>query len=250
MSANSVKALGWSVLLHLLVIAVLWYTQQPVPAPVGQPTAMKAFIYQPLPRPAKPPLVNSPEVLPEAAPEPVPQPVVASSKQTAPEPEPASKLKTPPEMSAEPPSVAPQTTANTTDPSDNISQTTDATHTTKPIQETGATMSLTERSLAIANRRHADVSSAALAASQLRPALRDLPATTGKVQLAPEHAAANVLMQLSDGSFIEKVGDYCYKAKPGADLRADISSMKPVRCGEDKNAAMYERIMSKVGQDR
>jgi hypothetical protein len=111
-------------------------------------------------------------------------------------------------------------------------------------------MSLAERSLAIATKRTTDISSAALQASQQRPELRDRPATTSKVQLTPEHAADNVLMVLSDGSFIEKVGDYCYHAKPGADLRSDIFSMKPVPCGKDKNAAMYERIMSKVGQDR
>jgi hypothetical protein len=250
MSANSVKALGWSALLHLLVIMVLWYTQQSVPAPVAQPKAIQAFVYQPIPRPAKPPIENSPQVLPEATPktepEPDPQSIVESPKQTAP----ASKLKTPPEVSAEAPSAAPQTTANTTAPADNISQTTDATHTTTPIQQTGVTMSLAERSLAIANRRHADVSSAALAASQQRPDLRDRPATTAKAQLKPEHAADNVLMVLKDGSFIEKIGDYCYHANQGANLRADISSMKPVPCGKDKNAAMYDRIMSKVGQDR
>jgi len=250
MSANSVKALGWSALLHLLVIAVLWHTKQPVPAPVAQSKAIQAFVYQPIPRPAKSPRLNPPKVLPDAAPktapETVPQSIVESPKQTAP----ASNLKTPPEASAEAPSATPQQAAHTTAPADNISQTNDATHTTTPIQDTGATMSLAERSLAIANRRHADVSRAALAASQQRPELRDRPATTGKAQLKPEHAADNVLMVLKDGSFIEKIGDYCYHANDGANLRADISSMKPVPCGKDKNAAMYDRIMSKIGQDR
>lgn len=111
-------------------------------------------------------------------------------------------------------------------------------------------MSLAERSQAYANRRHTDISSADLAASQQKPELRDRPATTAKAQLVPEYAADNVLMVLSDGSFIEKIGDYCYHANQGANLRADISSMKPVPCGKDKNAAMYDRIMGKIGHDR
>ena len=244
MSAHSIKAFSWSALLHLVVIAVLWYTQQPVSAPVAQPKAIQAFVYQPIPRPAKPPILNSAEVLPEA---------LATPQKTAPRP--ASKVKTQPKVIAEPPRAARQKTEHTAAPSeeapsDDSHLTTDATHTTKPIQATGTPLSLAERSLAIANRRHTDVSSAALAASQQRPERRDRPATTAKVQLKPEHAADNVLMVLSDGSFIEKIGDYCYHANYGANLRADISSMKPVPCGKDKNAAMYERIMSKVGQDR
>ena len=39
-------------------------------------------------------------------------------------------------------------------------------------------------------------------------------------------------------------------ANAGADLRADIFSMKPVSCGENKNDAMFERIMSEVGGGR
>lgn len=243
MSAHSIKAFSWSALLHLVVIAVLWYTQQPVSAPVAQPKAIQAFVYQPIPRPAKPPLLNSPDVLPEA---------LVTPQKTAPRP--ASKVKTQPKVSAEPPRATPQKTEHTAPseeaPSDDSHLTADATHTTKPIQDTGTPLSLAERSLAIANRRHTDVSSEALAASQQRPELRNRPATTAKVQLKPEHVADNVLMVLKDGSFIEKIGDYCYHANDGANLRADISSMKPVPCGKDKNAAMYERIMGKIGQDR
>lgn len=275
-----VKALGWSALLHLVVIAVLWYTQQPLPvAELAKPETIEAFVYQPIPRPAKPLLIDPPEKALTAAQKTAPDPVspstmaqssvtqsalatsiiepsivepptVANPQPTAPQP--ASKVQTQPEVSAEPPRSATQKTAHATAtsdaPSDDIH--TDATHATKPIQVTGSPMSLAERSLAIATRHQAEVSSAALTASQQRPDLRDRPATTHKTQIKPAHAAANVLMQLSDGSFIEKVGDYCYLAKPGADLRADISSMKPFPCGEDKNAAMYERIMSKVGQNR
>lgn len=64
------------------------------------------------------------------------------------------------------------------------------------------------------------------------------------------YAAANVLEVMRDGSFIEKIGDYCYQAKDGADLRRDIASMKPVSCGDDADAALYQSIMDKVGSNR
>lgn len=64
----------------------------------------------------------------------------------------------------------------------------------------------------------------------------------------PADAADNVLEVMADGSFIEKVGDYCYQAKDGADLRRDIASMKPVPCGEDANDALYNSIMNKIGK--
>jgi type IV secretory pathway VirB10-like protein len=250
---NLVKALGWSALLHLLVIAALWYTQQPVPAmPIAQPRAIEAFVYQPI-RP-KPPADNleavalAEPVMPDttSAPKPAPRPTRKSVR---------SAVKAEPEVVPEKQVSAPRTVDNPVDyPANKVianhSPTTEATHVTNPTQEPHAAMSLAERSLYIAARRNNDISSAALQASQLRPELRDRPATTSKAQLKPEHAADNVLMVLSDGSFIEKVADYCYHANQGANLRADISSMKPVPCGKDKNAAMYERIMSKVGQDR
>lgn len=66
----------------------------------------------------------------------------------------------------------------------------------------------------------------------------------------PSYAADNVLEVLNDGSFIEKIGDYCYQAKDGADLRRDISSMKPVSCGDDANEVLYHSIMDKVGKNR
>lgn len=64
----------------------------------------------------------------------------------------------------------------------------------------------------------------------------------------PAYAADNVLEVMADGSFIEKVGDYCYQAKDGADLRRDIASMKPVPCGKDANEALYNSIMNKIGK--
>ncbi|RVU40274.1 hypothetical protein EOE67_06675 [Rheinheimera riviphila] len=236
---NLAKALGWSALLHLLVIAVLWYTHRPAKV-VAQPRAIEAFVYQAI-RP-KPPAVTPKEVAPvKPALKPIPKPTPTAVK-AKPVVEPAKPITA--QRTADQPADVPANKAI-----DNNSTPTEATHVTNPAQEPHA-MSLAERSLAIATRRHNDISNEALAASQQRPHLRDRPATTSKVQLKPEHAAANVLMQLSDGSFVEKVGDYCYQAKPGADLRADIFSMKPVPCGEDKNAALYNRIMRKVGQDR
>ena len=245
------KALGWSALLHLLVIAALWYTQQPVPAiPNAQPKAIAAFVYQPI-RP-KPPAVPNEPVAPAKQTIPVPKPAPTVVK-AEPEVVPEKRVSTQPKVDkpADDPAnnSADFSVSKATDAIDNRSPTTAATHVTNPIQEPDAAMSLAERSLAIATRRHHDISSEALAASQQRPELRNRP-TTSKVQLKPDHAAANVLMQLSDGSFIEKVGDYCYQAKPGADLRADIFSMKPVPCGDDKNAALYDQIMRKIGQDR
>jgi len=245
MSDNLAKALAWSALLHLLVIAVLWYTQQPVPMPT-QHKAIEAFVYQPIISKVKPPTINPAEVAPA-------QPQAAELK-PAEKPIATVAAKAKPQVKPEKPISAPHPTnkafEKTTDKPLHHSQTTDATHVTNPTQGSDTALSLAERSLAIATRRNHDISSAALAASQQRPELRDRPATTSKVQVTPEHAAANVLMVLNDGSFIEKVGDHCYQAKPGADLRSDIFSMKPVPCGEDKNAALYDRIMSKVGQDR
>ncbi len=234
---NLVKALGWSALLHLLVIVVLWYTQQPIPMP-AQPKAIKAFVYQPISPKVKPPTISTAETVSAPKLKPAGKPVATVA------------VKTKRQVKSEKPISTPRSTNQTTDRPLNPSLTTDATHVTNPTQGSDGALSLAERSLAIATRRNHDISSAALAAIQQRPELRAPPVTTSKVQVTPEHAADNVLMVLSDGSFIEKVGDHCYQAKPGADLRSDIFSMKPVPCGEDKDAALYERIMSKVGQDR
>ena len=64
----------------------------------------------------------------------------------------------------------------------------------------------------------------------------------------PAGVADNVLEVLADGSFIEKIGNYCYQAEAGADLRRDISSMKPVPCGENADEALYNNIMNKIGK--
>lgn len=246
---NLTKALGWSALLHLLVVAGLWYTYQPVQVmQLIQPKAIEAFVYQP-PHP-KPPLSKTADTEP-AQPIAEPSPEVTGTEETpAIAPVKTVPVAIPEKPVASQPPVMSATDQQTDQPHDNTHQPTDATHITNPMPGTQAPITLAERSLAIASRRHSEISSAAIAASQQRPDLRDRPATTAKAQLKPEHAADNVLMVLSDGSFIEKIGHYCYHANQGANLRADISSMKPVPCGENKNAALYERIMSKVGQDR
>ncbi len=112
-----------------------------------------------------------------------------------------------------------------------------------------SSQSLAERSLAIASRQQQQqqVSSATLQASQTRPEFRER-SNKQRLKTTPAHVAGNVLDVQEDGSFIEKVGDYCYQAKAGADLRADIFSMKPVPCGENTDEAMFERIMSEVGR--
>lgn len=251
---NLAKTLGWSVLLHLLLLAALWVSQRPLPQQVATPKAIRTFLYQPLPPPAQPAIDKRPATTapaPSATPQ-QPEPAVAR-QQKAPVASVSSNaaLRDPnlpkvPSTDLSPPlsSALPETPAKVQP------QTNDATHVIASAQDATATMSLAERSLAIANRRQAAITSADLAASQQRPELRDRPATTAKAQLKPEHVADNVLMVLKDGSFLEKIGDYCYHANDGANLRADISSMKPVPCGEDKNAALFERIMRKVGQDR
>ena len=285
MTATLIKALAWSVLLHVLVMALLWGFYRPTPILVhAQPIA--AFVYQPavvtektLPAtkamattpverkslPVKPPVSKSlatkpagtntvatktitaktivakkkagnrvamptsaPAIMAQQQPEPAErkgrrQPV----KPQSPEVLVASKVKTA-SQGAIAPESAPSNLASATKSMDS-----------QP--------SLAERSLAIATRY--EVSSEMLKASQQRPALREQNARSS-VKTTPAHVADNVLEVLNDGSFIEKVGDYCYKAKAGADLRADIFSMAPVSCDQDKDAAMYERIMSEVGRNR
>lgn len=250
------KTLAWSFLFHLLVvIGILWSREHPAPK-VTTPKTIEAFIYQPVPH-----LQRS------TAKSPLPEPIPAKSIPALSEVSDIPKTPAPPKATARKMSKAslPKTTPAAVStaatpvvtmpvaPKASAIATTDLQQRVDEPQIPAAARSairLSERSLAIATRHQDEVSTAVLAASQLRPELRDRPATTSRPQQKPAHAAANVISVLSDGSFIEKVGDYCYLATPGADLRADISSMKPVSCGEDKNAAMFRRIMSKVGQDR
>ncbi len=277
MTATLIKALAWSVLLHVLVMALLWGFYRPTPILVhAQPIA--AFVYQPavvtektLPAtkamattpverkslPVKPPVSKSLATKPAGTNTVATKTITAKTKAgnrvamptstpaiMAHQPKPAerkgrrvqpqspevlvaSKVKTA-SQGAIAPESAPSNLASATKSMDS-----------QP--------SLAERSLAIATRY--EVSSEMLKASQQRPALREQNARSG-VKTTPAHVADNVLEVLNDGSFIEKIGDYCYKAKAGADLRADIFSMAPVSCGQDKDAAMYERIMSEVGRNR
>lgn len=277
MTATLIKALAWSVLLHVLVLALLWGFYRPTPILVhAQPIA--AFVYQPavvtektLPAtkamattpverkslPVKPPVSKSLATKPAGTNTVATKTITAKTKAgnrvamptsapaiMAQQPEPAerkgrrvqpqspevlvaSKVKTA-SQGAIAPEPAPSTLGSATKSIDS-----------QP--------SLAERSLAIATRY--EVSAEMLKASQQRPVLREQNARSG-VKTTPAHVADNVLEVLNDGSFIEKVGDYCYKAKAGADLQTDIFSMAPVSCGQDKDAAMYERIMSEVGRNR
>ncbi|MCT6698754.1 hypothetical protein N3Z11_04020 [Rheinheimera sp. 4Y26] len=98
-------------------------------------------------------------------------------------------------------------------------------------------------------QRATELSSAEIQALQQK-ALPDKAISVTRSGPKPAYAAANVLEVMKDGSFIEKIGDYCYQAKDGADLRRDIASMKPVSCGDDADAALYQSIMDKVGNHK
>ncbi len=65
----------------------------------------------------------------------------------------------------------------------------------------------------------------------------------------PAHLAKEVLIAFDNGSQLVKVGkDRCVLVSQGADLQKDIQSMKLAPCGKDKNAALFERIMSQIGK--
>lgn len=67
-------------------------------------------------------------------------------------------------------------------------------------------------------------------------------------QQNPAHLAKDVLIAFDNGNQLVKVGkDRCVLVIQGADLQKDIQSMKLAPCTKDKNAAMFERIMSKIG---
>lgn len=70
-------------------------------------------------------------------------------------------------------------------------------------------------------------------------------------QQNPAHLAKDVLIAFDNGNQLVKVGkDRCVLVSQGADLQKDIQGMKIAPCTKDKNAAMFERIMSKIGQNR
>jgi hypothetical protein len=70
-------------------------------------------------------------------------------------------------------------------------------------------------------------------------------------QQNPAHLAKDVLIAFDNGNQLVKVGkDRCVLVIQGADLQKDIQSMKLAPCGKDKNAALFERIMSEIGQNR
>lgn len=236
MPKNLLKALGYSVLLHALVIAIFRhsYLAEPLVLPLAESTPIAAFIYQAPLVPTPVPTRSEPQ-LPAPAPN-VPVikktvlPAKSKPKQTA------ARVQTSEEVKSAAKPIANSTKA----------QSAIVTNVSEPVT---ANFSLAERSLALATRQQQEVSRETLEASQIRPEMRELSNNRSKKN-TPAHVAANVLDVQDDGSFIEKIGDYCYQANAGADLRADIFSMKPVSCGENKNDAMFERIMSEVGGGR
>lgn len=277
MSDTFKKAIAWSMLLHVLVISMLWltYGAAPLPKPLllkSQPVA--AYVYQapladapkqvPAPLPqvkdnpsfgntlksdepeSKQPAATKLAVNQPAAAKPVLSKQVPSKQVTA--------ARSPKELPAianqaqpSPAPTAPDIKSVTVKQKDSaIAEPSVISELTRP---SSSSQSLAERSLAIASRQQQQqqVSSATLQASQTRPEFRER-SNKQRLKTTPAHVAGNVLDVQEDGSFIEKVGDYCYQAKAGADLRADIFSMKPVPCGENTDEAMFERIMSEVGR--
>ena len=274
MSDTFKKAIAWSMLLHVLVMSMLWltYGAAPLPQPLllkSQPVA--AYVYQA-------PLADAPQKVPAPLPQVENNPsfgnILKSDKPESKQPQsnqPAaaksvlskqvpSKQVTAARSPTDVPAIAnqaqPSPAPTTPDiKSVTVKQKDSAIAEPSVISEltrpSSTSQSLAERSLAIASRQQQQqqVSSATLQASQTRPELR-ARSNHQRLKTTPAHVAGNVLDVQEDGSFIEKVGDYCYQAKAGADLRADIFSMKPVSCGENKNDVMFERIMSEVGGGR
>jgi len=274
MSDTFKKAIAWSMLLHVLVISMLWlsYGAAPLPQPLllkSQPVA--AYVYQapladdpkqvPAPLPqvkdnpssgntlkSDKPELNQPQSKQPAAAKPVLSKQVPSNQVTAAQ-SPTDVPAIANQAQPSPAPTAPDIKSVTVKQKDAaISEPSVISGLTRP---SSSSQSLAERSLAIASRQQQQqqVSSATLQASQTRPEFRER-SNQQRLKTTPAHVAENVLDVQEDGSFIEKVGDYCYQAKAGADLRADIFSMKPVPCGENSDEAMFERIMSEVGGGR
>lgn len=234
-------AIVLSSLLHLLLLAPL-LLQRPPPPKISKanmvPLSVQLFS---LPKPTAPPVpaqavtTTQPQATKAASPaQAKPHAVAAPTKQTA---------------------KAPR--ANTAPA--RLTTTKPARPDTTPAQQ-ATTAKRTDSGAGLANRILNSVAARQqqqarqLSSAEIR-ALQQKPAQGGtimakRVALKPAYAAANVLDVLHDGSFIEKVGDYCYQAKAGADLRRDISSMKPVPCGEDPDEALYHSIMDNIGAGR
>lgn len=235
MSFSLNKALAWSVLLHLLMLLLFWFYDPPAPLH-APPKAIAAFVYhpiisKPIPAPTKP----ASQVL-----------VAAKARTPTPNTAKVAPLSAPLARTVRPQVEHPVVVVQT-----DIPQTITPATTVVPAL---SQLSLAERSLALAAKRNTQLSSDTVQSLQQPPELRAHMQhdhnTMTQYKTTPDHVAANVQQVLPDGSFIEKIGDYCYQANDGANLRADIFSMKRVPCGDDKNAALYKSIMSKVGQNR
>lgn len=235
-----------SLLLHLLLLLALY--QQDVAAPVLQPAKAAPLTVQIISPPQQRPK-------PETTATKAPQKSAATTRQEKAKAKPKPKLKQPPTMvkTAKPQrkNAAPAKASRFATASSASTKPVAAMSTTEPAAKQATTASIEP---GIANRilntvaaqqqqQAGQLSSEEVQALWQKPAInvrRDGP--------KPAYAADNVLEVMADGSFIEKVGDYCYQAKDGADLRRDIASMKPVPCGKDANEALYNSIMNNIGK--
>lgn len=248
-------AIALSLLLHLLLLALLLLQRAPAPVKNTRKTAPLTVQIVHWPKPKAPAPANGSNKNTEAQ--------ATSTTTTA-----ATKLKTKhtTETAAgkKPPVATDQHTTKTaaafTAPKTNKARKQNTQQNTEQSQPQPATTetatlppSLADRILAtVATRQQqqaTELSSAEVKALQQKTLPEKALAVT-RSGPKPANAAANVLEVMKDGSFIEKIGDYCYLAKDGADLRRDIASMKPVSCGDDADAALYQSIMNKVGNYR
>jgi len=236
-----------SLLLHLLLLLALY--QQDVAAPVLKPAKAVPLTVQII---SPPPQRPKPETTAAKA----PQESAVTTRQAQEKAKP--KLKQPPTMvkTAKPQrkNAAPAK-ASTFATTSSASTKPAAGSTTEPAAKQATTASIEP---GIANRILNSVAAkqqqqAGQLSSEEVQALWQKPTESKAINVSrygpkPAYAADNVLEVMADGSFIEKVGDYCYQAKDGADLRRDIASMKPVPCGKDANEALYNSIMNNIGK--
>lgn len=241
----------FSLLLHLLLLLALY--QQDVPVPVLPAVKAAPLTVQIISRPQSPekaaqvkaePFTTEPEKTKSLAP--------LTSLKTAAHtklPEKKTKANQPQNItktaSAKRKKVVTTTTATKVATASSATATVDST--AEPASNPGLANRILNSVAAKQQQQAGQLSSAEIQALQQKPTERQ-DADVTRNGAKPAYAADNVLEVLADGSFIEKIGNYCYQAEAGADIRRDISSMKPVPCGKDANEALYNSIMDKIGQ--
>lgn len=246
----------FSLLLHLLLLLALY--QQDVPVPVLPAVKAAPLTVQIISRPQSPekaaqvkaePFTTEPEKTKSLAP-------LTSLKTAAHTKLPEKKTKANQPQNITKTASAKRKKVVTTTTATKVATASSATANTAPATvestaEPASNQGLANRilnSVAAKQQQQAvQLSSAEIQALQQKPTERQ-DADVTRNGAKPAYAADNVLEVLADGSFIEKIGNYCYQAEAGADIRRDISSMKPVPCGKDANEALYNSIMDKIGQ--